>query len=58
MATNSILKNVNITDKRLGRSFVEALEQAKGKSAKDVQLSRTVSEVSGEELKRLFEVKQ
>lgn len=54
MATKSITKNVNITSKRLGRSLADALENAKGKSFKDVQLQRTFSEVKGEDLKKIF----
>lgn len=54
MATKSITKNINITSKHLGRSLVDALENAKGKSFKDVQLQRTFSEVKGEDLKKIF----
>ena len=54
MATNSILKNVNISDKKLGRSFVMALEEGENKSAKEVVLSRTVSDVKRENIKELF----
>ena len=48
MATKSILKNVDIKDKKLGKSLVIALENATGKHAKDVQLSRTYEDVRGE----------
>ena len=54
MASNSILKNVNITDKHLGRSFVVALEQAQNKTSAEVEISRTVSEIRGEKIKELF----
>ena len=46
MATKSILKNVDIKDKKLGKSLVIALENAAGKHAKDVQLSRTFGEIN------------
>ncbi len=54
MATKSILKNVNIKDPKLGKSLVVALENASGKKAKDVTLSRAYSDISGEKLKEIF----
>lgn len=56
MATKSILKNVDIKDKRLARSFIYALEKAQSKKTRDIQLSRTCSEATGEEIKKLFGV--
>lgn len=55
MATKSILKNVDIKDKRLGKSLVIALEHAAGKHAKDVQLSRTYEDVRGEKLRNILQ---
>lgn len=54
MATKSILKNVDIKDKKLGKSLVVALENASGKRAKDVQLSRTYEDVRGEKLRDIL----
>ena len=54
MATKSILKNVDIKDKRLGKSLVVALENAAGKKSKDVTLSRTYSDIHGEKIKEIF----
>ncbi|MDO4446054.1 MAG: hypothetical protein Q4C97_11035 [Bacillota bacterium] len=54
MATKSMLKNVDIKDKKLGKSLVVALEHACGKSSKQVDLSRTYSEVHGENIKKIF----
>lgn len=54
MATKSILKNVDIKDRKLGKSLVIALENAAGKRAKDVTLSRTYEDVKGEKLKSIF----
>ena len=54
MATKSIMKNVDIRDRKLCRSFVEALENAEGKGSKEVILSRTFKEVSGDKIKELF----
>lgn len=55
MATKSILKNVDIKDKKLGKSLVIALENAAGKHAKDVQLSRTYEDVRGEKLRSILQ---
>ncbi|MGN0401919.1 MAG: hypothetical protein ACI4HQ_06610 [Acetatifactor sp.] len=54
MATKSILKNVDIKDKKLGRSLVIALENAVGKHAKNVQLSRTYEDVKGDKLRSIL----
>lgn len=54
MATKSILKNIDIKDKKLGKSLVIALENASGKHSKDVQLSRTYEDVRGEKLRSIF----
>lgn len=54
MATKSILKNVDIKDKNLGKSLVLALENASGKKSKDVQLSRTYEDVRGEKLRSIL----
>lgn len=54
MATKSILKNVDVKDKKLGRSLIVALENASGKKAKNVTLSRTYSDIRGEKIKEIF----
>lgn len=54
MATKSILKNVDIKDKKLGKALILALENAAGKKAQDVELSRTYEDVKGEKLRKLF----
>lgn len=54
MATKSILKNVDIKDKKLGKALVRALESAAGKRTQDVKLSRTCTDVRGDALRRLF----
>lgn len=51
MSTKSILKNIDIKDKKLGKSLVIALENAAKKHAKDVQLSRSYEDVKGDKLK-------
>ena len=54
MATKSILKNVDIKDKKLGKSLIIALESAAGKHSKDVTLSRRYDDVRGEKIKKIF----
>lgn len=54
MATKSILKNVDIKDKKLGTSLVVALENATRKKAKDVTLSHTYSDIHSEEINGFF----
>lgn len=54
MATKSIIKDVNIRDKKLCRTFASAIESASGRRGKDVQLSRSFKEISGEKIRELF----
>lgn len=54
MATNSILKNVEIKDQKHGKALVTALESAAGKKSKEVQLRQTYEDISGENLRSLF----
>lgn len=54
MATKSILKNVDIKDKKLGKSLIIALEHASEKSSKEVTLSRTYKDIHGENIKKIF----
>lgn len=54
MATKSILKNVDIKDKKLGKALVVALEHAADKHSKDVQLSRTYEDVRGDKLRSIL----
>lgn len=54
MATKSICKNITIKDKNLGRSLVNALENAQNKTSKNVIYSKMVKEIKGEKIKDLF----
>lgn len=54
MATKSILKNIDIKEKRMGRSIILALENAEGKKEKEVKLSRSCRELKGSKIKDLF----
>lgn len=54
MATRSITKNIDIRDKRLGKNLIVALENASGKKSKEVQMSRTYTDLSDEQIKKIF----
>lgn len=54
MATKSILKTIDIKDKKLGKALILALENAANKQAQDVQLSRTYEDVKGEKLRSII----
>ena len=54
MATKSILKNVDIRDKKLGKALVVALESAVSKKAKEIVLSRTYKEIRGDNINEIF----
>ncbi len=54
MATKSILKDINIRDKRLARSFIVALEQAESKPDICVDLSKSVNVIKKDQIKKLF----
>ena len=48
MATKSITKNVVVRSKPLARNFIRAVENARGKTSKDVVISKTVHSLKGE----------
>lgn len=54
MATKSILKTVDIRTERGAKRLANALEHAKGKSAKPVEHSRSVYTASAEDVRKLF----
>lgn len=54
MATKSILKNINIKDKRLARTFVEALSEAENTKYIPTKLSRECKEVTSDKIKEFF----
>ena len=49
MATQSVLRNVNIKGRTEVRNFVNALEKAEASRGKKVEMSRSVFEVKGED---------
>jgi hypothetical protein len=58
MATKSILKDIRIKDKNLGRSLANALENASAFKSEPTVFRRTPVEVKKEEIKTLFGKKQ
>ncbi len=54
MATKSILKSINIRDKSTAKAFVNALENASGKSAKPVTHARIFTDASKDEIRKMF----
>jgi len=54
MATKSILKNINVSNKKTGYAIVSALENSKIKKGKDVVLNRTCEEVKGFKINQIF----
>ena len=58
MATKSVLKNININEKHLGRNFVSALENAENKSYKEVVISKSYSTLKRDQIKSLFGVEK
>ncbi len=54
MVTKSILKNIDIKDRKMGRALLFALEKSEGKKSKEVELSRVCREVKGEKIKDIF----
>lgn len=57
MATKSLLKTVSFKDKALTRNFVYALENAQRKTSKDVTMTRTCSDASVDEIRKMFGAK-
>lgn len=54
MATKSILKTIHIKEPGAAAALVRALENAKGKSEKEVTFKRTPSEASRTDIQKMF----
>ena len=54
MATKSILKTVHIKERKSASALVNALENAKGKSAQKVEFKRMPSDASRDEIREMF----
>lgn len=56
MATQSIFSNVKINNSTMSKKFVDALENAKGKSAKEVLLSKKCETIKDKDaILKIFE---
>ena len=53
MATNSILKNVTIRDRKMGRDFVYAIENASRKKSPPVVISKAHMDVKGNDILKM-----
>jgi hypothetical protein len=54
MATKSILKNINIKDRQVARTFVDALSQAEISKYSPVRLTIKCTEITGNKIKEFF----
>ena len=54
MAIKSVLKTINIKSRKSALALVNALENAKGKHAQPVVKTRTFSDASREEIRKMF----
>lgn len=54
LATKSFLKNVSIRDTKQAQSFIRALEHSSTCIQKPVRYSKTVSEMSREQMQKVF----
>lgn len=58
MATYSFLKDINLRGRKQSQDFIRALERSREKKEKEVKLSRPVSDMSREEIRKIFEPKR
>lgn len=54
MATSSILRSATVKNSRQCRRLVSALERAQNAKPKNIQMSKTVHEMTPEQMKELF----
>lgn len=54
MATKSVLKSIEIRDKKTAQALISALENAKGKHAKPVEHQRAFSDATRDEVRKIF----
>lgn len=54
MATKSVLKSVQIKNRRSALGLVRALENAHGKRSQEVVHNRTFSDATREEIRKMF----
>ena len=54
MATKSVLKNIDVKTREAALALVNALENASGKHAQEVEKKRTFSDAHKEEIRKMF----
>lgn len=55
MATKSFLKSIVIKDRKTATKFINALEKAENKKAKEVKANTKVEEITdGEKIRKIF----
>lgn len=55
MATKSFLKNIVIKDRKSAGRFIDALEKAENKKAKEVKIDKMVENVTdSEQIRKIF----
>lgn len=55
MATKSFLKNIVIKDRKSAGSFIDALEKAENKKAKEVNIDKMVENVTdSKQIRKIF----
>ena len=54
MATKSILKSINIRDRKLAHSFVNALSEAEKERYESVKMTRDYIEITGDKIRDFF----
>lgn len=54
MATKSILKSIQIKDKKSAAKLANALENASGKKAKEIKYNRSFSDASRDDIRKMF----
>ncbi len=54
MATRSMLKSVDIKNKKLGKALVTALEKAESRETRDVPYSRNVDYLQKDKIRDFF----
>lgn len=54
VATKSVLKTVDVKSKDAALALVNALENAKGKHSQHIKTTRTFSDASREEIRKMF----
>ena len=55
MATKSFIKNIVIKDRKTAEKFINALEKAEKKKAKDVKIDKRVEDITNsEQIRKIF----